>query len=121
MGKNKTMKMILITLLIAMIALVLVSGTYAKYTSSASVMDFDKAINDASNKWNLLVSVVGTSAALAIASFFVPGSKVTLTALKNGLKALGFTNLLAKADTIVTRWNNYSNAVKNGDNKYNVA
>lgn len=92
-----------------------------KYTSSASVMDFDKAINDASNKWNLLVSVVGTSAALAIASFFVPGSKVTLTALKNGLKALGFTNLLAKADTIVTRWNNYSNAVKNGDNKYNVA
>ena len=51
----------------------------------------------------------------------MPGSKVTLTALKNGLKALGFTNLLAKADTIVTRWNNYSNAVKNGDNKYNVA
>lgn len=36
MEKNKTMKMILITLLIAMIALVLVSGTYAKYTSSAS-------------------------------------------------------------------------------------
>lgn len=39
MGKNKTMKMILITLLIAMIALVLVSGTYAKYTSSASGSD----------------------------------------------------------------------------------
>lgn len=39
MEKNKTMKMILITLLIAMIALVLVSGTYAKYTSSASGSD----------------------------------------------------------------------------------
>lgn len=39
MGKNKTMKMILITLLITMIALVLVSGTYAKYTSSASGSD----------------------------------------------------------------------------------
>ena len=36
MEKNKTMKMILITLLIAMIALILVSSTYAKYTSSAS-------------------------------------------------------------------------------------
>ena len=39
MGKNSTMKMILITLLITMIALVLVSGTYAKYTSSASGSD----------------------------------------------------------------------------------
>lgn len=39
MEKNKTMKMIVITLLIAMIALVLVSGTYAKYTSSASGSD----------------------------------------------------------------------------------
>ena len=39
MEKNKTMKMILITLLIAMITLVLVSGTYAKYTSSASGSD----------------------------------------------------------------------------------
>ncbi len=39
MGKNRTMKMILITLLITMIALVLVSGTYAKYTSSASGSD----------------------------------------------------------------------------------
>lgn len=39
MEKNKTMKMILITLLITMIALVLVSGTYAKYTSSASGSD----------------------------------------------------------------------------------
>ena len=36
MEKNKTIKIILITLLIAMIALILVSGTYAKYTSSAS-------------------------------------------------------------------------------------
>ena len=39
MGKNRTMKMILITLLITMLALVLVSGTYAKYTSSASGSD----------------------------------------------------------------------------------
>lgn len=39
MRKNKTMQMILITLLIAIIALVLVSGTYAKYTSSASGSD----------------------------------------------------------------------------------
>ena len=36
MEKNKTMKMISITLLLVMIALVLVSGTYAKYTSSAT-------------------------------------------------------------------------------------
>ena len=36
MKKNKTTRMILITLLIVMIALILVSGTYAKYTSSAS-------------------------------------------------------------------------------------
>lgn len=39
MKKNKTIQMILITLLIAIIALVLVSGTYAKYTSSASGSD----------------------------------------------------------------------------------
>ena len=39
MEKNKTLKMILITLLIAMIALVLVSATYAKYTSSTSGSD----------------------------------------------------------------------------------
>ena len=39
MGKNKTMKMISITLLIVMIALILVSGTYAKYTSSATGSD----------------------------------------------------------------------------------
>ena len=92
-----------------------------KYTSSTSVMAFDKAINDVSNKWNLLVSVVGTSVAIAVASFLVPGSVVTTTALINALKALGFTSLLNKVDTIVTRWNNYSNAVKNGDHKYNAA
>ena len=39
MEKNKTMKMISITLLVVMIALVLVSGTYAKYTSTASGSD----------------------------------------------------------------------------------
>ena len=39
MEKNKTMKMISITLLLVMIALVLVSGTYAKYTSTASGSD----------------------------------------------------------------------------------
>ena len=39
MEKNKTMKMISITLLIVMIALILVSGTYAKYTSSATGSD----------------------------------------------------------------------------------
>ena len=39
MEKNKTMKMVSITLLLVMIALVLVSGTYAKYTSSASGSD----------------------------------------------------------------------------------
>lgn len=91
------------------------------YTSSKTVMNFDKSIKNTSNKWNLLVSVAGTSAALALASFLVPGSKVTLTVLKNALKALGFTNLLTKADTIVTRWNNYSNAVKDGDHAYNAA
>lgn len=50
MGKNKTMKMILITLLIAMIALVLVSGTYAKYTSSASGSDTARVA-----KWSFTV------------------------------------------------------------------
>ena len=39
MEKNKTMKMISITLLVVMIALILVSGTYAKYTSSATGSD----------------------------------------------------------------------------------
>lgn len=39
MRKNKTMKMISITLLLVMIALVLVSGTYAKYTSTATGSD----------------------------------------------------------------------------------
>ena len=50
MEKNKTMKMILITLLIAMIALVLVSGTYAKYTSSASGSDTARVA-----KWSFTV------------------------------------------------------------------
>lgn len=50
MEKNKTMKMILITLLIAMIALVLVSGTYAKYTSSASGSDTARVA-----KWSFIV------------------------------------------------------------------
>ena len=36
MKKNTTQKMILITLLFVMIALVLVASTYAKYTSNAS-------------------------------------------------------------------------------------
>lgn len=36
MKKNKTMSLIAIALLIAMIALILVSGTYAKYTSSTT-------------------------------------------------------------------------------------
>jgi len=36
MKKNKTMRLIAIALLIAMIALILVSGTYAKYTSSTT-------------------------------------------------------------------------------------
>lgn len=36
MKKNNTMKLMAIILLIAMIALILVSGTYAKYTSSAT-------------------------------------------------------------------------------------
>ncbi|MDO4282631.1 MAG: hypothetical protein Q4D02_03265 [Clostridia bacterium] len=39
MKKNKTMRLVSITLLFAMIALVLVSGTYAKYTSSFSGTD----------------------------------------------------------------------------------
>ena len=50
MEKNKTMRMILITLLIAMIALVLVSGTYAKYTSSASGSDTARVA-----KWSFIV------------------------------------------------------------------
>lgn len=50
MEKNKTMKMILITLLITMIALVLVSGTYAKYTSSASGSDTARVA-----KWSFTV------------------------------------------------------------------
>ena len=50
MEKNKTMKMILISLLIAMIALVLVSGTYAKYTSSASGSDTARVA-----KWSFTV------------------------------------------------------------------
>lgn len=50
MEKNKTMKMILITLLIAMIALVLVSETYAKYTSSASGSDTARVA-----KWSFIV------------------------------------------------------------------
>ena len=50
MEKNKTMKMILITLLIAMITLVLVSGTYAKYTSSASGSDTARVA-----KWSFTV------------------------------------------------------------------
>lgn len=50
MEKNKTMKMILITLLIAVIALVLVSGTYAKYTSSASGSDTARVA-----KWSFIV------------------------------------------------------------------
>lgn len=50
MEKNKTMKMILITLLIAMIALVLVLGTYAKYTSSASGSDTARVA-----KWSFIV------------------------------------------------------------------
>lgn len=39
MEKNKTRKMISITLLIVMIALILVSGTYAKYTGTTSGSD----------------------------------------------------------------------------------
>ena len=50
MKKNKTMQMILITLLIAMIALVLVSGTYAQYTSSASGSDTARVA-----KWSFIV------------------------------------------------------------------
>ncbi len=57
MEKNKTMKMILITLLIAMIALVLVSGTYAKYTSSASGSDTARVA-----KWSFIVGGVDTVA-----------------------------------------------------------
>ena len=55
MEKNKTMKMILITLLIAMIALVLVSGTYAKYTSSASGSDTARVA-----KWSFIVGGADT-------------------------------------------------------------
>lgn len=36
MKKNKTLRLLAITLLLVMIALILVSGTYAKYTSKAS-------------------------------------------------------------------------------------
>ena len=55
MEKNKTMKMILITLLIAMIALVLVSGTYAKYTSCASGSDTARVA-----KWSFIVGGADT-------------------------------------------------------------
>ena len=49
--------MILITLLIAMIALVLVSGTYAKYTSSASGSDTARIA-----KWSFIVGGADTVA-----------------------------------------------------------
>jgi len=50
MNKNKTMRLIAVTLLAAMIALVLVAGTYAKYTSSASGTDSARVA-----KWSFTV------------------------------------------------------------------
>ncbi len=92
-----------------------------KYTSSPSIMEFDKAINDTSNKWNLLASLAGTSAAVALVSFFGPTASVTVKVLKEALKKLGLPGLIVSVDSLVKRWNAYSNAVKDGNNKYNAA
>ncbi len=92
-----------------------------KYTSSDSVMAFDKAINDTSSKWSSVVSIAGSSAAVALAAFLSPGAIVTKAAIIAAISALGFDKLLNYSDQLLTRWNNYSKAVKNGDNKYNAA
>lgn len=92
-----------------------------KYTSSASVMAFDRAINETSNKWNLLASFTGTAVAVALASFFGPAGSATIAAMKAALIKLGFPGLAVSVDAIVKRWNAYSNAVRNGDHKYNAA
>lgn len=93
----------------------------SKYTSSASVMAFDKAINDTSSKWSAVVSIAGTSAAVALAAFLSPGAVVTKAAIIAAIGTLGFDKLLNYSDQILNRWNSYSRAVKNGDNKYNAA
>ena len=92
-----------------------------KYTSSASIMAFDNAIEDTSTKWSSVVAITGASVAVSIAAFLGPGAIVTKAAIIAALGALGFDKLLNYADQLTTRWNNYSKSVNNGNNKYNAA
>lgn len=92
-----------------------------KYTSSTSIMAFDRAIEDASTKWNLLAALTGTSAAVALVAFLGPTASVTVKVLREALKTIGYPGLIGSVDIIVKRWNSYSSAVNTGNNKYNAA
>lgn len=94
------------------------------YQKDSNVMDFDKAINTVSSKFSSIVSITGATAAVAIIAAIGigtnPGVTITVSALIAILKKLGFNDILNYADTLVTRFNDYSIAVKDGNHKYNA-